>query len=115
MLTEAEDALSEAPDYHDLRNFIATSYIGINDSAAIKHYRVLADQFPDNVVFLNNLAWLSIDVNPADALQFSEKAYQINSENADIVDTYVQALVRNNQVKTAKNLLQSKLEKDPGQ
>ena len=114
VLAEAETALSESPNYHNLRNFIATNYIGRNDASAIKHYRILIEQFPDNVVFLNNLAWLSIDVNPAEALHYSEKAYQANSENNDIVDTYVQALVRNNQGETAKSLLQSKLEKDPG-
>jgi predicted Zn-dependent protease len=80
---------------------------------AIKYFRILVDQFPDNVIFLNNLAWLNLDVNPADALLYSEKAYQAFSENDDIVDTYLQALLRNNQVKIAKSLLQSKLESDP--
>ena len=113
VLAAAEVALSEDPNYHDLRNFIATNYIGRNDMTAIKHFRILVDQFPDNVVFLNNLAWLNLDVNPADALLYSEKAYQAFSENDDIVDTYLQALLRNNQVKIAKSLLQSKLESDP--
>jgi len=113
VLAEAEAALSQNPNYHDLRNFVATNYIGRNDPIAIKHFRILVDQFPDNVVFLNNLAWLNLDVNPADALLYSEKAYKAYSENADIIDTYVQALLRNNQVKTAKSLLQSKLDNDP--
>ncbi len=113
VLAAVEVELSEAPNYHDLRNFIATVSIGRNDKAAIKHFRILVDQFPGNVVFLNNLAWLSLDVKPADALLYSEKAYQLLSENGDIVDTYVQALVKNNQVKTARSLLQSKLENDP--
>ena len=113
VLAEAEDALVQAPDYHDLRNLVATTYIGRNDTNAIKHYRILVDQFPDNVVFLNNLAWLSLDVNPADALQFSEKAYLANSDNVDVVDTYVQALLRNDQAEKAENLLQTKLEQDP--
>ena len=113
-LAEAENRLAKNPEMHVLRNFIGVKYIDKDNKSAIKHLQILAKKFPDDIVLLNNLAWANLDLNPGDALKYSEKAYRAYADNDSIVDTYVRALVKNNRTKTAKKVLASRLEKNPG-
>ncbi len=113
VLAAAEARLASNPDLHVLRSFVATRYIELDNASAIRHFKILAIRFPDDAVVLNNLAWASLDSNPVEALKYSEKAYLAHTDNESIVDTYVRALIRNDRIVAAKNLLQEKLRQDP--
>lgn len=110
---EAELLLKENPYMDTLRKFIGVNYIGINSQAAIKHFRLLLDSYPTDIMLLNNLAWVSLDSNPVSALEYSEKAYLINSDNEAVLDTYLRALLKNNQSIKAKELIEAKLKISP--
>ncbi len=113
VLGKAESRLEGNREMYVLRNFIAIKYIGIDNKAAIRHFEILTEKFPEDSVLLNNLAWANLDVNPAAALRHSEKAYQAHTDNFSILDTYVRALVKNNRSSAAKQLLQGKLDQNP--
>ncbi|MCP4284784.1 MAG: tetratricopeptide repeat protein [Gammaproteobacteria bacterium] len=114
VLSEAEAILAKNPDMHALRNSIATMYVEIDNQAAARHFQFLVDRFPDDIVFLNNLAWTNLELNPAAALKYSEKAYQAYDNHPDILDTYVRALAKTNQVAKARQILEAKLRDQPG-
>ncbi len=113
VLKEAEFRLKKNPEMHALRNLVGTKYVDIDNLAAIRHLRILAGEFPNDSVVLNNLAWASLDLYPASALKYSEKAYRTHGDNDSILDTYIRALIKNNKSGKAKNILQSKLKDSP--
>src|SRR5690606_528183 len=60
-----------------------------NDAAgAISAYRAALELDPDNVLVLNNLAWLLNEQKKAEARTLAERAYDLAPLNADVVDTY---------------------------
>ncbi len=63
----------------------------LND--ATKHYQAILDEYPDNVIVLNNLAWIYHQNNNPDALELAARAYQIAPKSAGIADTYATILV----------------------
>ena len=59
------------------------------DSAtATEYYRQVLEQSPDNLIALNNLAWLLFEAGDKQALDLSAKAYELAPKNAAIVDTH---------------------------
>ncbi len=73
----------------------------------------LLARFSDDTVLLNNLAWANLDLNPVAALEYSERAYRTHSNNERILDTYVRALIKTNQVAKARQILEAKLKDQP--
>ncbi len=65
-----------------------------NNRKAEKHYQAILAEQPDNVVILNNLAWIyHLDNNPK-ALGLAERAYQKAPKSAAVADTYAVILVK---------------------
>jgi len=52
------------------------------------NYETLLDSAPDNVVALNNLAWIYHESQDERALELAKKAYELSPGNAAIADTY---------------------------
>ena len=61
---------------------------------------------PDNVIALNNLAWLYQDDNPDRALELSRRAAELAPENADVLDTYGFILLQRGDRQQALEMLQ---------
>lgn len=59
-----------------------------NTEAATKTYARLIEIAPNNVVALNNLAWMYHEQNNPQAVELARKAYELNSNNAAVADTY---------------------------
>lgn len=113
VLSEGDDRLVKFPKMHGLRKFIGTRYIDRNNNAAIAHLKILIDEFPNDIVLLNNLAWANLKLDPVSALKYSSEAYRISSDNFNIIDTHVRALKKNNQIDSARDLLGKKISENP--
>lgn len=59
-----------------------------NESAARQIYERLLESSPENVVVLNNLAWIYHEKGDERAIEFARRAYELNPNNGAIADTY---------------------------
>nr|WP_305908411.1 tetratricopeptide repeat protein [Methylomarinum sp. Ch1-1]MDP4521240.1 tetratricopeptide repeat protein [Methylomarinum sp. Ch1-1] len=83
------EALLKKPNNLSLHYRLATIYQSQNDTKlAESHYRIILDQQPDNVLALNNLAWMYAQQRNTKALGLAEKAYTKAPKSAAIADTY---------------------------
>ncbi len=83
------------------------------DEAAIAAYEVAYRRDPDNIVALNNLAWLYQDSDPERALEMAARAAELYPENADVLDTFGWILLKQNDRAGAVQLLERALELAP--
>ncbi|WP_286263441.1 XrtA/PEP-CTERM system TPR-repeat protein PrsT [Thalassotalea atypica] len=73
-----------------------------NKANALKAYEKIIEQKPNNVIALNNAAWLSMENNDLDqANVFAEKAFELAPENPSVVDTHSQVLFKQGRIKDA--------------
>ena len=68
---------------------------------------------PENIVALNNLAWLYSIEKDRRALEFAKKAYNIKPEDAGIQDTYGWILVQQGKVEEGLRILQKVIKRLP--
>lgn len=85
-----------------------------NRQGAISQYRRLLEVEPKSTVALNDIAWLlHQEKKSAEALEFAERAYKLESENGAILDTYGWILLGNGNPKAALGFLRQAAEKQP--
>ncbi len=91
-------ALEKTPKNSAIHFKIATVYQKLNDNQkAESHYKtILADQ-PDNILALNNLAWLYFQQNNPQASELAKNAYAKSPESPAIADTYGYILIKQGQ------------------
>ena len=77
-----------------------------NTQEAEVHYKAMLIQQADNVLALNNLAFLYSQKNDPRALEYGKKAYEKAPDSAAILDTYGSILVKQNQAKEGLVLLE---------
>ena len=109
------DWLHDHPDDALTRQVLGTTYQELGqDNKAIEAYEKVLVLEPEDVVALNNLAWLySLDKNPR-ALGLAERAYRIKPDNAGIQDTYGWILVQQGQLDEGRRQLKQAMKKLPG-
>jgi len=106
--------LKDKPDDEGLLLELATIYFldKQNKKAVIYFEKVLVLQ-PENIIALNNLAWLyGLENNPR-ALELAKKAYSLQSESPGIIDTYGWILLKNNKTAEALTMLKRAADKLP--
>lgn len=97
-----ESHLDKQENDQQVRNLLANLYIENDRNQAFNQYQSLVKAQPSNVVALNNLAWLSMEKGKhQDALTYSEKAYKLAPQVANVVDTYGQILLKLNKNREA--------------
>ncbi len=104
------DAQKKYPDNPQVLQFLGSIYLnnGENDRAINSFEKVLAKQH-DNIVALNNLAWLyslsGDTVLLKKAMIYAKKAYALKPEDAGIQDTYGWLLVQTGQAGKGLSIL----------
>ena len=108
------DWLSKVPQDTRVRQLLGTTWmeLGKNDKA-IAAYEQVIKQEPDNVVALNNLAWLyGLDRNPR-ALVLAESALKAAPDDPGVQDTCGWLRVQQGQIETGIHLLEKALQQLP--
>lgn len=94
-ITFLDKALEKNPKNGSIHFKLATIYQQLNDlPKAEKHYEAILVEQPDNVLALNNLAWLYLQQNNPKAIELAKNAYTKSPKSAAIVDTYGYILVK---------------------
>ena len=76
---------------------------------AISQYEKVLPTAPDNVIVLNNLAWLYHEQDDSKAIELSKKAYELAPKRPEIADTYGWILVNQGAVEQGLAVLQGAL------
>lgn len=83
------------------------------DRAVDTYQKMLAEQ-PDNILALNNLAWLMLEKgNVTVALTHAKKAYELQPKHPDILDTYGKVLMATGNAAQAKEMFEASLKVRP--
>ncbi len=86
-----------------------------NDDAAAEQYRKVLSMSADDLVAMNNLAWIYIEQGDPRGVELAAKAHELSPDNPGVADTYAWALIRTGEVEKGVNLLKSVLPKvSPG-
>ncbi len=109
-----EQWLDEFTDDARARLVLVGGYNQLNDSdSAIRHYLILLENDPENLIALNDLAWFFSQAGDKRALSFAERAYALNKENASVLDTLGWILVQEGRLKRGLSLLEDAHERAP--
>jgi putative PEP-CTERM system TPR-repeat lipoprotein len=105
-LRPLETLLAKRPK--DVRTLLmladAQQKLGLVDAAGTSYERIL-EQRPDNVVALNNLAWIRHEKGDANAVNLARRAHELAPKSLEITDTYAWILVQRGQVGEGLKLL----------
>jgi len=98
--------LDSNPSDSVARMFLAETYhLNGEIGNASAEYEQLLQTNPENVVALNNLAWVLLDKGDPRALELAEAAYRILPDDGAIADTYGWILLNHNQSEKATAIL----------
>jgi len=82
------------PDDTDAEMVLGTGMLSRGDFAAARsQFEAILDRAPNNVVVLNNLAWLYQQTGDTRAREVAKRAWSLAPTNADVADTYGWILV----------------------
>ena len=106
-VTPLEEWLNEKPEDVSSRLVLAMAYQQMgNTDKGIEHYLKVADYQPNNVMALNNLAWLYQEKGNDKALKYAEKLYELAEKRPEVMDTVGWVFVQNGRVNRGLQLLQ---------
>lgn len=112
----ADKWLRDHPKDVVLRTYIGERALRKQDyKAAARHYQALVALQPDNVMFLNNLAWLAGELGDPKALSHAEKAAALAPANPSVLDTLGMLLVKKGDVTQGLEKLQQAAQLAPNQ
>jgi len=103
---ELEAWVQKHPDDIQIRMVLASEYMAaVNYGRAAKLYEEALAQKEDNVIALNNLAWIYDQQGDPRALDTAKRAYEAKSDDAPVMDTYGWMLVNHERVNEGVRLL----------
>ncbi|MDX1538480.1 XrtA/PEP-CTERM system TPR-repeat protein PrsT [Arsukibacterium sp.] len=99
----------------ELRAFYANLLIEDDVNKAVTVYSDIVQQSPDNLIALNNYAWVLLEVgNVTEAKTYAEQALKINDRHPDVLDTYGRVLLEQGKHAEAKAQFEQSLAIRPG-
>jgi len=102
-----KDWLGNNPDDVQIRQVLGSTYLSNGkNKEAIQAFEAVYARQPEDLVALNNLAWLYSLENDKRALGFAEKAYKAKPEDNGIKDTYGWILVQQGEVDKGRQMLE---------
>ena len=102
-----DEWLSTNPNDAGVRMVKATSDLEEGKTeTAVANYEKVLESAPDNIVALNNLAWLYAEQDDPRAIEFAKRAHDIAPARPEISDTYGWILFRAGNLEQALDLLQ---------
>jgi len=105
------DALAQDWVKRHAQDALVLAYLGERDIAAKRyesaaaHYRSALQRVPDNAMFLNNLAWVTYELQRPDALEYAERAHELAPNSPAIMDTLGTILAGSGQTERGLELL----------
>mgnify|MGYP006139245815 CR=1 FL=1 len=97
-----------------LQVYYANLMMDVDTDKAIQLYADLLGKTPNNIMLLNNYAWLLIEANQLDkAKEYAEKALKQTPDNPDVLDTYGKILLKMNNSQQAITYFEKSLQIRP--
>jgi putative PEP-CTERM system TPR-repeat lipoprotein len=107
--------IKESPEDFALRTYAADHALRTGRfEEAMQNYEWLARKQPDNAVFLNNLAWIYLQLKDGRAVETAERAHTLEPDDAGISDTLAWVLVQRGDLARATALLRDAATRAPG-
>jgi len=107
--------LKDHPKDVNSRMYLALSYQQVKKpDAAEAEYNTILQQQPDNIMALNNMAYLLMEKDVKRALSYAEQAHNKGPDNFAIMDTYGWILVQSGETQKALSILKDAVEKSNG-
>ncbi|MEM1144140.1 MAG: XrtA/PEP-CTERM system TPR-repeat protein PrsT [Pseudomonadota bacterium] len=114
-VADLETWVKESPQDLVLRNELARRALELGrDAQARSEYETILGQSPDNVLALNNLAWLLKDGDTERALELISRAEKIAPDSPDIADTAAMVYYEKGDVRRALRYNERALRGSPG-
>ena len=108
-----ETWMGEYPEDHLVLLQLASRYytLGEKNKATTTYLKVLKLS-PENVLALNDVAWLLRETEPVQAVLYAEKAFSIEPDSTDVIDTLAMVLSKSNSDR-ARKLIGKAVRKSP--
>jgi cellulose synthase operon protein C len=106
-LATLTDWLERQPDDSGVRRLLGSSLLYLNrEDEALEVFREQVRRQPEDATALNNLAWLLRERNPAEALEYAQRAYALAPKRAEVLNTLGVAFLYTGDTKRAVETLQ---------
>lgn len=106
--------IKDTPDDLDARAYLAAYALRTRQyRTAIEQYQYILDKQPQNVLILNDLAWVYGQINDPKALETAERAAGLKPDDPHIADTLGWLLVQNGQAQRGIDVLQKAAKTSP--
>ena len=106
--------ITQSPGDLRVRQILAQAYLRQDQAdAAIEQYQAVVEAQPENIVALNNLAWLYHTRKDAQAVDFAQRAYDLAPDKPEIADTLGWLLLEQGDPERGLELLQEAAGKAP--
>ncbi|MDH5664819.1 MAG: tetratricopeptide repeat protein, partial [Nitrosopumilus sp.] len=106
--------LEKSPEDHSTRMVLASAMDRASEyKKAAEHYIKIIEAQPDNLVALNNIAWIYHKMGNNQSLMFAERAYKKGANIPEIVDTFGWILVEHGKTEKGLVYLQEAISKAP--
>jgi tetratricopeptide (TPR) repeat protein len=109
-----EGWLTVNPGDVSVRRAAATAALSAGQRrAALRHYQTLISLRPEDVIALNNLAWLYHEQGDKRALEYARSAYELDAKNPSVADTYGWLLAKSGRRVAGEQVLTQALTANP--
>jgi cellulose synthase operon protein C len=113
-LKNMRDWLKDHPNDVPVNLQLAEAYMSIGkDDDAIAAYKQVVKIVPSHVPALNNLAWLSREKAPKQAMVYAQQAYQLAPKDPIVIDTLAMLTLKNGDLSLAVGLLRDAAARAP--